>query len=281
MAGAAAGLYLLAKKHESDPDHVSVENNDQQPSQSSARRFVGVGAVSCGGRMPLEVSKEDLDDIVLFIQNNMYNKILLEIAMGFNDADTSGYDLFKDDLRYFEKLYYSYPDDLGMSEAQEKERDKREYGMLLMAAMAFPAKEVKKILAALEKGRGRSIGDVINPQTFNAGPLPYSLTREEEKYALICQFSALADDIDYDQIMQLYIQNKGNMGWDAMAAICGYLIMRDVNITTPSTNERNIWIYYTAAYLLVGDLSSIYRGTETRETAVAEVRRTLELVFGV
>lgn len=44
MAGAAAGLYLLAKKHESDPDHVSVENNDQQPSQSSARRFVGVGA---------------------------------------------------------------------------------------------------------------------------------------------------------------------------------------------------------------------------------------------
>lgn len=49
MAGAAAGLYLLAKKHEADPDHVSVENNDQQPSQSSARRFVGVGAVETNG----------------------------------------------------------------------------------------------------------------------------------------------------------------------------------------------------------------------------------------
>lgn len=165
LAGAAVGLWLIAKKKqeslESDPDHVLVENTGEERDTNSASNYVSVGAV--GGRMELGVEQNDLNDIILFAQNGMYNKILLEIAMGFDAADVSGHNLFKDSLKYFENLYETYPDDEGMTPAEEKERESMLNSMLLMAYLAFPTDEVKLVDEYLKRATG--IGGVFRLTT--------------------------------------------------------------------------------------------------------------------
>lgn len=123
------------------------------------------------------------------------------------------------------------------------------------------------------------VGEIIDPRTF--GGYAYDMSDEEQKYAAICEFSALADDIDYNHILNLYKKMRGNQGWDSMAAICGYLVMRDAHITTPSTNERNIWVYDFAAYSLVGDLHEIVTGNKTRKEVVDDLRRTIQLLWNI